>query len=148
VIRPRPGGAPDRTRLKFGLAFLPLAAIGAVRALRSGAGSGLWDFAFVPALIVVAILARAKFFAQTSIRVGPTRLRRTGYLGRSAGCLRAAIARVVEVNAVTSRIVRTFAQLRREVPGSFPWTLAHIWLTFALVVSLAVIVGGVVAGSS
>jgi hypothetical protein len=54
----------------------------------------------------------------------------------------------LDVEWVTLPRVRTFAQLRHEVPGSFPWTLAHIWLTLALVVSLAVIVGGVVAGSS
>jgi hypothetical protein len=198
MIRPRSGGAADRTRLKFGLALLPLAAIGAVRELRGGASSRLWYLAFVAALIVFVLFARATFLAQTSIRISRTRVRRTGYLGRSASCPRAAIARVVEVNAITSRIggipaswlvfldvdgrtllrayaeyypaderlrlrealavhwvtlsdVRTFAQLRRELPGSFPWTLAHVWLTFALVALLAVVVltvGGIIAGSS
>jgi hypothetical protein len=192
VIRPRAGGAPDRTRLRFALAFLPLAALGIARQFAGGLSSGLWYVAGFAALALLGLLARADFFAQTSIRAGDEYVHRTGYFGRSARCPRAAIARVVEADLITSRIagipakwllfldarnktllrayaeyypanelfrlqaaldvpwetaaaIRTFAQMRRDIPRSFPWALAHIWLTLAII---AVITGGAVAGSS
>lgn len=182
-------------RFRIGLAFLPLATTGAVRELRGGASSRLWYLGLLATLVIFAFLARADFFAQTSIRVGRTRVKRTGYLGRSASCPRAAIARVIEVSAITSRVggipatsllfldsgdrtllrayaeyypaaelarlrealdvswarlprVRTFAEMRREISGSFPWTLAHVWLTSALVVLLALLIGGAIAGNA
>jgi hypothetical protein len=195
VIRPRAGGAPDRTRLRFALAFLPLVALGIARQFAGGLSSGLWYLAGVAALALLAVLARADFFAQTSIRVGEDDVRRTGYFGRSRGCPRVAIARVLEAKLITSRIggiparwllfldaqdrvllrayaeyypvnelfrlrealdvfwetpaaIRTFAQARRDIPGSFPWVLAHIWLTLAIIGVIALIIGGAVAGGS
>jgi uncharacterized membrane protein len=44
--------------------------------------------------------------------------------------------------------VRTFAQLRREVPGSFPWSLAHVWLTLAIVAVLGLVIGTAISASS
>ena len=192
MIRPRSGGAPDRTRLRFALPLLPIAALGVARHFQGGLTSGLWYVAGVAALGIVALLARADFFAQTSIRVGTTYVRRTGYLGRSASCPRAAVAHVVEVSAVASRLggipatwllfldsraqtilrayaeyypadelarlretldvgwdvfpnVRTFAQVRRDIPGSFPWSMAHMWLTIALITLGALLIGGLIA---
>lgn len=195
VIRPRAGGAPDRTRLRFALAFLPLAGLGIAREFAGGITSGLWYLAGFAALALVAVLARADFFVQTSIRVGDDYVARTGYFGRSARCPRAAVARVVEATLITSRVagipakwllfldarnktllrayaeyypanelfrlqdaldvpwdprpaIRTFAQMRRDIPHSFPWALAHIWLTLAIIAAVALIIGGAVAGSS
>ncbi|MDP9227345.1 MAG: hypothetical protein M3P18_26560, partial [Actinomycetota bacterium] len=42
--------------------------------------------------------------------------------------------------------VRTFAQMRQDIPRSFPWTLAHTWLTLAVVAVLALLIGGIIAG--
>jgi hypothetical protein len=44
--------------------------------------------------------------------------------------------------------VRTFAQLRREVPGSFPWSLAHVWRTLAIVAVLGLVIGTAISASS
>jgi hypothetical protein len=195
VIRPRAGGTPDRTRVRFALAFLPLATLGVARHFDKSLSSGLWYVAGLGALGIVVVLARADFFAQTSIRVGGDYVRRTGYLGRSASCPRAAIARVVEVDLTTSRFagipakwllfldargkllmrayadyyptnellrlrdtldvswqtapqLRTFAQMRRDIPRSFPWTLAHIWLSLAIVAGIALVIAGLDAGNS
>jgi hypothetical protein len=195
VIRPRSGGASDRTRLRFALAFLPLAAVGVTRQLDAGLTSGLWYIGGLATLGVFAVLARADFFAQTSIRVGGDLVSRTGYLGRSASCQRAALARIVDVNVIASRFagipakwllfldtrdqtlmrayaeyypedeldrlknalnvswdsqprLKTFGQVRRDIPGSFPWALAHIWLTLAMVAAVALVIGGLIAGNS
>jgi hypothetical protein len=189
VFRPRRSVAADRKRLRFAVAFLPLAAVGVARQFHAELTSELW---YVAGLATLVLLARADFFAQTSIRVRSSDVRRTGYLGRSTGCPRAAIARVVEVSAVGSRIggipatwllfvdasgrvllrayaeyypaaelsrlnetlavdwetlpgVRTFAQIRRDIPRSFPWSLAHIWLTSAVITSVLLVIGGIIA---
>jgi hypothetical protein len=195
VIRPRPGGSADRTRLRFALAFVPLAAVSVARQFRGGLTSGLWYLAGLATLGIIVVLARADFFAQTSIRVRRSDVRRTAYFGRSASCPRASIVRVVEVSAVTSRIggipatwllfvdsssrvvlrayaeyypaaelsrlretlnvgwdalpnVRTFAQMRRDIPGSFPWSLAHMWLTLVLITLAALAIGGLIAANA
>jgi hypothetical protein len=192
VFRPRPSVAADRKRLRFALAFLPFTAVGVARQFHAGLTSGLWYVAGLATLVIIVLLARADFFAQTSIRVRSSDVRRTGYLGRSASCPRSAIARVVEVSAVGSRIggipatwllflnrsgrvvlrayaeyypaaelsrlketlavdwetlpnVRTFAQIRRDIPKSFPWSLAHIWLSSALITSALLVIGGIIA---
>lgn len=195
VIRPRAGGAPDRTRMRFALAFLPLATLGLARQFTGGLSSGLWYLAGFAALALLALLARTDFFAQTNIRVDNEYVRRTGYLGRSGCCPRAAITRVVEVDLITSHIagipakwllfldarnealmrayaeyypatelfrlrdaldvpwqevaaIRTFAQMRHDIPRSFPWALAHIWLTLAIIAVVALLIGGALAASS
>jgi hypothetical protein len=192
VIRPRPGGAPDRTRFWFALAFAPIAVVGVARGFDHSVQSGLWYGAGALTLAALAVLARANFFAQTSIAVSASSVCRTGYLGRSASCPRETIARVLEVTAITARVgglpatwllfldadgvtlmrayaeyypreellrlrdalgvdwdvrgdVRTFAQYRRDIPGSFPWPLAHVWLTLALVALLVVVIGSAIA---
>ncbi len=195
VIRPRPGGAPDRRRLRFMLAFLPLVGLGIARQFAAGLSLGLWFLAGFLTLALLAVLARADFFAQTGIRVGDTYVRRTGYFGRSARCPRAAIARVVEAELMASRIagfpdkwllfldaenktlmrayaayypvnelfrlrdaldvpwesrvaIGTFSEMRREIPRSFPWPLAHIWLTLTVIALIGFIIAGAFAGSS
>ena len=189
MIRPKGGGAPDSVRVRFALAFLPLAVLGAARQFVGSLSSGLWYVAGFAALALFALSARADFFARTSIRVRRDDVRRTGYLGRSASCSRAAIARVAELVVVSTRVggiparwllfldihgrtlmrayaeyypeqelvrlrealdvswdstpeVRTFARVRRDVPGSFPWALAHIWLTLAIVGAAALTAAG------
>ena len=195
VIRPKSGGAPDRTRLRFALAFLPLAAVGVARQFDAGLSSGLWYVGGFGTLALFVVLARADFFAQTSIRVAGGRVRRTGYLGCSASCPRDDIARVMDVNVVSSRLagipakwllfldasdrtlmrayaeyypaselarlrdaldvswdpdarLRTFRQVRRDIPGSFPWALAHIWITLAIIAALAIVIAGLIAGTT
>ena len=142
VIRPRSGGAADRTRLRFALAVLPLAAAGVARQFHGA--------------------ARTDFFAQTSIRVSNSDVRRTGYLGRSASrdqtLLRAyaeyypaselsRLRETLHVGWDTLPNVRTFAQVRRDIPSSFPWSLAHIWLTLVLITLAALVIGGLIAAN-
>jgi hypothetical protein len=184
VIRPRPGGAPDRARARFALAFVPIVLLGVIRAVRVRPAAGLWYAAGFAALAGIALLARRDFFARTSIRVDPSDVVRTGYFGRSARCPRAAVTRVVEASLVVTRLggfpdtwlvfldsggkpllrayaeyypsaellrlrdtlgvewdslgeTRTFARIRREIPRSFPWALAHVWLTLAIIAVVA-----------
>jgi hypothetical protein len=186
VIQPRAGGAPDRARAWFALALVPIVLLGVVRAARTRPAAGLWYAAGIAALAGIALLARRDFFARTSIRVGPSDIVRTGYLGRSARCPREAVARVVEASLVLTRFAgipagwlvfldsrgrpllrayaeyyppeellrlrqaldvewdsragtRTFARMRREIPHSFPWALAHIWLTLAILAGVALL---------
>ena len=192
VIRPRRGGAPDRRRLWFALAFLPLAVGGVVQHLRVGHGNTIWYVAAFACLALLTLGLRADFFAQTSLTFSGDLIRRTGYFGRSATCRRAAVSRVVEAELIASRIgaipatwllfldasgrtllrayadyypaaqlsqfrdaldvrwdrddrVRTFAQMRREIPKSFPWTLAHIWITTIMMLVAAFVIVSVVA---
>lgn len=42
--------------------------------------------------------------------------------------------------------IRTFAQMRRDIPRSFPWALAHVWLTtwgaFFILIAVVMVVAG------
>jgi hypothetical protein len=41
---------------------------------------------------------------------------------------------------------RTFAEVRRAIPASFPWALAHFWVTLALVTATGLVLAGLIAG--
>jgi hypothetical protein len=88
VIRPRRGGAPDRKRLWFALVFAPVAVLGIARSFHHSVTSGLWYAAGALTLTAFTVMARANFFARTSIAVSASFVRRTGYVGRSAGWTR------------------------------------------------------------
>jgi hypothetical protein len=103
VIRPKAGGAPDRKRLWFSLAFVPLVAAGLVHHRSASASSWVWYGAGALCLALITLGLRANFFAQTRIEVDGERIRRFGYFGRSAGIDRMAVARVVEASLVASR---------------------------------------------
>jgi hypothetical protein len=152
VIRPRRGGAPDRKRVWFALVFAPVAVLGIARSFHHSVTSGLWYAAGALTLTAFTVMARANFFARTSIAVSASFVRRTGYVGRSAGWTRGrsscASGTALGVDWDEQAKVRTFAQLRREVPGSFPWSLAHVWLTLAIVAVLGLVIGTAISASS
>ncbi len=99
-IRPRPGGTADRTRFRVatGAAASTLAGGGFLFLASQGRGPLLWFLGWIGLLAAAAVVARTTFFAQTSIRVDRDLVRRTGCLGRSASCSRAAIGRVIEIS--------------------------------------------------
>lgn len=199
TIRPKAGGPPDRARVAYAAAFLPMAAAGTARVLAGSqtATKGLLILGALASLLGLSFAIRADFFAQTSLALMEQTIRRTGYLGRSAECARGAVTRIVEATVVVARLggiptrwllfldasgrtlmrayaeyypqeelgrfraasaipwdhlsgVPTVADVRRRLPGSFPWVLAHPWITTLLLVLIALVlasIGVAVAGA-
>lgn len=189
-IRPSRGGSSvGGSRVGQAIAFLPMAVLGVVRGVAAHPATWIWWAAGLASLAAFAFLARADFFAQTSLCLTPNELVRTGYLGRTARCRRELIREVVQMRLVATRLggipapwllfladdrsvllrayvdyypanelarledglsvpwrddydTKTFLAARRQVPGAFPWPLAHLWIT-----TIGLMVGVVVLAS-
>jgi len=150
-----------------------------VQTLAVNPGGIGWIAAGLAAFAGLCYALAVDFYAQTSLGLIDGRVRRTGFLGRSATARQDGIARVTESTAtytlwggIPSRWLffldpegrtllrayaeyyspeeldrfraalgvpweqlaglRTFRQLRRELPGSVPWAMAHYWLSAIL----------------
>jgi hypothetical protein len=51
----------------------------------------------------------------------------------------ASLRRTLNVSWDAQTQTRTFAEIRRDLPGSFPWTLAHVWLTTTVILLIGIV---------
>jgi hypothetical protein len=58
----------------------------------------------------------------------------------------ARLMQTLDVAWETPDQTRTFAQMRRDIPQSFPWALAHVWLSVSGAFFIAIVAIAAVAG--
>lgn len=51
----------------------------------------------------------------------------------------ASLRQTLNVAWDAQRQTRTFAEMRRDLPGSIPWALAHVWLTTTVILLIGVV---------